>query len=202
MRLVGPLALGAAAVTLTAVAYANAAGPDSTTAAPAPTVTVAPPTTTDPTTDPTTVTPPTTTIAPPTTTIAPPTTTVVPPSVTTIEPPTTISPFPTTTTTTPSPPPRDGFYCGNGFRGYEVRADFISCDTARQVTDAYGAEYPRWGSGVVITVSAAGTSWDCRQQFDDSQTYQECVNSENRSQRALLYSDFGFAGMGTGSSGR
>ncbi|WP_227997416.1 hypothetical protein [Nocardia australiensis] len=185
MRLVGPLAL-AAAVTLTAVAYANAAGPDTTTAAPAPTVTVAPPTTTD---------------APPTTTVAPPTTTSTPP-MTTIEPPTTTSPFPTTTTTTPPPPPRVGFYCGNGFRGYEVHADFIPCDTARQVTDAYGGEYPRWGSGVVITVSAAGASWDCRQQFDHSETYQECVNSEHPSQRALLYSDFGFAGVGTGSSGR
>ncbi|MBF6175029.1 hypothetical protein [Nocardia blacklockiae] len=193
MRFVGLLALGAAA-TLTAVAYADAAGPD-TTAAPAPTVTVAPPTT-----DPTTVAPPTTTVAPPTTTVVPPTTTVAP--TTTVEPPTTISRSPETTTTTPPPPAREGFYCGNGFRGYEVRADYIPCDTARQVTDAYAAEYPRWASGVVITVSAAGASWDCRQRFDFDEDYQECVNSARPAQRALLYSEFGFAGAGTGSSGR
>ncbi|GAB2553327.1 hypothetical protein [Nocardia heshunensis] len=172
MRLVGPLALGAAAVTLTAVAYANAAGPETTTATP----------------------------APPTTTVAPPTTTVMPQPTTTIAPPVVVSPFPTTT---PSVfPARDGFYCGNGFRGYEVYADFVSCDMAHQVTDAYGAEYPRWVSGAMITVSVAGANWDCRQRSEHLDTYQECVTSERPFRRALLYSDIGFSGGETGSLGR
>ncbi|MCM6777341.1 hypothetical protein NDR87_28025 [Nocardia sp. CDC159] len=190
MRLVGTLALGAAAATLAAFAYANATGPD-TTLAPTPTTT-----------------PPTTT-ATSTTTLAP-TTTAVPP---------TTSPLPTTTTTTTTtappitrdPAPDDGMPCGSGFADLEVRAFDISCNTAREVTDAYGRSATRWNYDVVVTVDILTSTWNCQQLRGDWDwdAYQECVNRDRPSERAWLMGtvkpvenrDSGVL-PGTGSAGR
>ncbi|MFI5781035.1 hypothetical protein [Nocardia sp. NPDC051570] len=176
MRLVGCLTLGIAAVACTAFAYANAAGP-STTTAPSPPTTTAPTTTVEPTTVPTTA-PPTTTPPPTTpTTIIPTPPTIVPSTTTTTPPPPTI---------TPDPGYDDGITCGPGFNGLEVRAIDIFCDTALQVTDAYGREVSRWNYGIVITVEAAGRIWDCQQLHGVRDPYQECVDRDRPSDRARL----------------